>query len=252
MALGGTEPDGRADLSGRERFAGAVGGEGVAFVPYVWDRLAQFVHQPADDWWRDPTTARRLLLDAAALAAADGMVVAACGDALHAAASSGSAGSDALDGFADTDDARSAFALVEVLTASVPFAAVAWLPDVKTLVAALGGEDEDAEEVAEDTLTDLARGFLEAGADALLVMASDGAAARATVERVAGVARYYGRPLIGAEPKEAWVVDRADVDVRVVGDDGEWPAPPAGVVLTADVSATWDADRLAALGRSRR
>jgi hypothetical protein len=239
-------------LTGRERLAGALGGEGVAFVPYVWERLAEFVHQAAENWWRDGTAARRLLLDAASLARADGMVVGACGDALRAVADAGSTGADALDRFANSDEAGRAFALVEVLGASVPFAAVAWLPDLDTLVRSLGGGDEEAEEVAEDTLTDIARGFLEAGADAVLVMSDDGGAVRAAVARVAGVTQYYGRPLLGAGPDEAWVEGRDSVDVYVLTGDAEWPSAADGVVLTRDVSATWDADRLAALGRSRR
>ena len=252
MALGGTEPDGRADLIGRERFAAALGGDGVAFAPYVWERLPEFVHQPAADWWRDGTIARRLLVDAASLAGADAMVVDACGEALRAVAAGGP-GIDVLDGFADTDEARSAFALVGVLVASAPFAVVARLPDLETLARSLGGGEPGGEEVAEDALSDLARGCLEAGADALLVMGPDAATVGAAAARVAGVARYYGRPLLAvADGAHGWVEGREAVEVRVLGDDGAWPSLSAGVVLTEDVSTSWDAGRLAEVGRGAR
>jgi hypothetical protein len=236
-------------LTGRARFIAAVGGEGVAFAPYVWERLPQFVHQSADDWWRDGTTVRRLLLDVAGLAGADALVIGAIGDALRTVAAGG-AGVEVLDDFADSDEARAAFAVVAVLVESAPFAAVAWLPDLETLAATLAGDDEEAVEVAEDAVCDLARGFLEAGADALLVMAPGEGAVRAAAQRVAGVAQYYGRPLLVAAGSTAWVEGRDGVVVHVLGDDAAWPA--AGIVLTEDVSTTWDADRLAAVRREAR
>ncbi len=76
-------------MTGRARFAAAIGGEGVAFAPYVWERLPRFVHQHADGWWRDGTTVRRFLLDVAGLARADAMVVGACADALRTVAAGG-------------------------------------------------------------------------------------------------------------------------------------------------------------------
>lgn len=238
-------------MTGRERFAAALRGEGVAFAPYVWERLPDFVHQPAEGWWRDGTTARRLLLDAASLAGADAMVVGAAGDALRAVAAGGT-GVDVLDDFARTTEVGSAFGLVEVLSASAPFAAVAWLPDLEALERTLGDGDPEAAEIAEDALSDLARGFLEAGADALLVMGPDAEAVRAAAGRVAGVAQYYRRPLLAVAASEGWVEGREDVEVRVLGDDGAWPSVSAGVVVTGDVSAAWDADRLAAVGRGAR
>ena len=118
MALGGAESDGRADLTGRERFAAALGGDGVAFAPYVWERLPEFVHQPATDWWRDGTTARRLLVDAASLAGADAMVVDACGEALRAVAAGGP-GIDVLDGAPGSDVVLDIAAANRVSSASV-------------------------------------------------------------------------------------------------------------------------------------
>ena len=239
-------------MTRRDRFVAAVGGEGVAFAPFVWERLPEFVHQPADSgWWRDGTTVRRLLLDVASLAAADAMVVGACGDALRAVAAQGT-GVDELDAFADTEQARAAFEVVKLLVASAPFATVAWLPDLSLLAESLGGGGEEAEEVAEDALSDLARGFLEARADALLVMASDGGAVRAAAGRVAGVAQYYARPLLCAAGPEAWVEGRDGVSVAALGDDGRWPPVASGVVLTEDISPTWDTDRLAEIGRRAR
>lgn len=251
MAVGGAEPDGRAHLTGRERFSAALGGDGVAFAPYVWERLPEFVHQPAADWWRDANTARRLLVDAASLAGADAMVVDACGDALRAAAARGG-GIDELDRFAETEEARDAFAVLEVLEASVPFGAVARLPDLDMLAGSLGGGDPEAGEVAEDALSDLARACLEARADALLVMGSGAEAVRMSAARVAGVAEYYGRPLLVAAGPDAWVEGRDGAEVCVLGDDGAWPSLQAGVVLTEDVSGRWDADRLAEVGRRAR
>lgn len=236
-------------MTGRDRFAAASRGEGVAFAPFVWERLPHFVHQHADGWWRDGTTVRRFLLDVAGLARADAMVIGGCADALRTVAAGGT-GVNVLDRFAGTDEAHDAFAVVSVLTDSAPFAAVAWLPDLRLLTETLGGGGDEAAEVAEDAVCDLARGFLDAGADALLVMSADAEAVRAAAHRVAGVAHYYGRPLLAAAGSTAWVEGRDEVAVHVLGEDA---APPVtGIVLTEDVSATWDADRLAAVGREVR
>jgi hypothetical protein len=62
-------------LTGRERFREAIAGRGAAFAPILWEQLPELVRQPQDAWWRDPTVARRLLADAAALALADAMFV---------------------------------------------------------------------------------------------------------------------------------------------------------------------------------
>lgn len=251
MAVGGAEPDGRADLTGRERFAAALRGEAVAFVPYVWERLPEFVHQPATEWWRDANQARRLLVDAASLARADAMVIDACRDALQAVAARGG-GIDQLDRFAETDEARDAFSLLDVLAASVPFAGVARLPDLETFAMSLGDGDPEVGEVAEDALSDLARACLEARADALLVMGTDAEVVRASAGRIASVAEYYGRPLLVAAAADAWLEGSGSVEVRILEPDGAWPSLGAGVVLTQDVSARWDADRLAEVGRSAR
>ena len=241
-------------MTGRERFARAAAGEGVAFVPYVWEQLPQFVRQPVEGWRDDPTTARRLLHDAASLAAADGMIIGSGPDTVRRAAAAGETGPDALDGLAGTEAARRGYELVEVLVASVPFAVVAALPDLTTLERELGEDDPEAAEIAEDALADLARGFLEAGADALAVIAGDPDSVRATARRVSGVARYYGRPVVvacvsPADPGGS-VEGEGSVPVAVVGDDSPSPELQSGVILTdGDVSTRWDADRLHALGR---
>jgi hypothetical protein len=241
-------------LTGREQFGRAAAGDGVAFVPYVWEELPQFVRQPVEGWRDDPTTARRLLQDAASLAAADGMVIGAGPDVVRRAAAAGETGPDALDDLARTEAARRGYELVEVLVASVPFAVVAALPDLATLEREHGGDDPEATEIAEDALTDFARGFLEAGADALAVIGDDPESVRATARRVHGVASYYGRPVVVAcvSPGEpgGWVEGEDGVTVAVVGDDSPPPDLASGILLTdGDVSTRWDADRLHALGR---
>ena len=241
--LSGAEPaDGRADLIGRERFsAAALGGEGVAFAPYVWEHLAEFVHQPATDWWRDGTTARRLLVDAASLAGADAMVVDACGEALRAVAAGGP-GVDVLDGF--VEHGRGA-------------QRVRAYRGARRVRAVRGGgapaRPRDARGVARRRRARGRRGG-RGCAQRPRARVPGGRRRRASGHgsrrrnggrrrcESAGVAKYYGRPLLAvAAGSEAWVEGRDGVDVRILGDDGAWPTLSAGVVLTEDLSKTWDA-----------
>jgi hypothetical protein len=225
-------------VTGRARFEAALAGQAVAWAPLVWERLPELVRQPAAAWWRDPTIAQRLLADAAGIAGADALFV-------LAAPGERRGGDDALDALADGDDARAVRDLVARLRASAPFAVVAALPDTATLLRDFAASDED---VAEDALADLARGLLDAGADALAVVGED---VRESARRVAGIGAFYGRPVLAVEPGEAWFASGSEAPVALVEGAGGWPA--AGLAITAgDASVRWDADALRAAGEARR
>jgi hypothetical protein len=224
-------------LTGRDRFAEALGGRAVAWAPLLWERLADLVRQPTPHWWRDATLAQRLLADAAGVARADALFVVAraegCGPA-------------ALESVADSEDVRAGCELVERLRGSAPFAVIAALPGPERLRREF--EVDDPED-AEDALADLARAFLEAGADAVAVIGADaGEGAR----RVSSVAAFYGRPVLAIAPDEAWFEAGSDAPVAMVPAAGAWPPLSAGLIVTAgDASALWDADRLHAVGAAR-
>lgn len=235
-------------MTGRERFEAALGGRGVAFAPLVWERLPELVHQVADGWWHDPGAGLRLLGDAAALAGADAMFVLAAGEAAAERRRSGATGDDALDALAGTPEAEAGYELVQALRASSTFAVIAALPDAETLRMTFEAADADA---ADDALCDLARAHLDAGADALAVLGSDGSAVRAAAARVGGVGDFYGCPVLGLCEADAWWERGCDAPLAVMAADGTWPALAAGLVVTPDdVSTRWDADRLHAVGRS--
>jgi hypothetical protein len=237
VAVGGAEPGRGADLTGRARFEEALAGRGVAWAPLLWERLAELVRQPAPEWWRDATVAQRLLVDAAGVAGADALFV--------VARASGN-GLAALDSVADGDDVRAGCELVGRLRESAPFAVIAALPGPERLLRDFEVDDLDA---AEDALADLARAFLEAGADALAVIGAD---ARAGARRVSAVGTFFGRPVLAIAPGAAWFEAGSDASVATVSPAGAWPALAAGLVVTGDdVSALWDADRLHAVGAAR-
>jgi hypothetical protein len=200
-------------------------------------RRAALARPPAAAWWRDPTVAQRLLADAAGVAGADAMFV-------LAAPGEHGGGDDALDALADGDDERAVRDLVARLRASAPFAAIAALPDTATLLREFAASDED---VAEDALADLARGLMDAGADALAVVGDD---VRESARRVAGIGAFYGRPVLAVEPGGAWFESGSQAPVALVDGAGGWPA--AGLAITAgDVSVRWDVDALRAAGEAR-
>ena len=252
LAVGGAEPDGRAHLTGRERFAAALGGDGVAFAPYIWERLPEFVHQPAADWWRDANTARRRLLPTPPRSPArtrwsSTRAATPCGRPPPGAAASTSSTASPRPRRRATRSRSWKCSTLRCRSGRWRGCRISTCSSVS-----LGGRDPEAGEAAEDALSDLARACLEARADALLVMGSDAEAVRVSAARVAGVAEYYGRPLLVAAGQDAWVEGRDGAEVCVLGDDGAWPPLQAGVVLTEDVSGRWDADRLAEVGRRAR
>jgi len=227
-------------VSGRARFAAALAGGAVAWAPLVWERLPELALQPAADWWRDATVARRLLLDVAAVADADALFVVAVPGVRGG-------GDEALDALASGSDAGAVCSLLERLAASAPFATIALVPDADVLARDFGAEDV---ECAEDALADLVRAVLEAGADAV---ALSGDAAAASADRVAGIASYYGRPVLVLDAAPRFAAG-SDAPVVVVGDDGAAPAGfSAGLAVTAgDVSARWDAAALRRAGEGLR
>jgi hypothetical protein len=237
-------------LNGRERFRFAVAGEQLAFAPLLWDEVAALVRQPAPGWWRDPTAATRILGDAAALAGADALVVRALDAAVD---EQGARGDDALDALARSEPARQALALLERLAQSGGYAVLAGLPDIGGLQRRMGAGDPD---VAEDAFSDLARASLEAGADGLAVVGTDGAAVGPAGERAGVLGAFYGRPVltavVGDGLAEGWLAGRPDVPVGFLATDGAWPDQDRGIVLTpGDVSARWGVDALRAIGEAR-
>lgn len=238
---------------GRERFQEALAGRATAFAPLAWRQVPRLVRQPTEGWWREGRRGQRLLDDVAALADADALFVCAAEEAVTALEASGRRGDDALDELAATAEARDGNELIACLVQASPYAVIAALPTVADLADRLGSSDLEA---AEDALSDLARGALEAGADALAVRGADLEAIRAAVEHAAGMGGYYGRPTLGicatADRLEAWVEGRPEVGVVALTDADDWPALAAGVVVTAeDVSVAWEASRLHVAARRR-
>ncbi len=224
-------------MTGRERFAHALAGQGVAWAPLLWDGLPELVRQPAAEWWADPTVAQRLLADAAGIAGAD---------ALFVVAQTGGSGLAALESAADSGAVRAACELVARLRQSAPFAVIAAVPDAERLQRDFAVDDPDA---ADDALTDLARAFLEAGADAVAAIGPDAAAG---ARRLASLGTFFGRPVLAIAPDGAAFTAGSDAPVALLAADGAWPRLDAGLVVTAqDVSAAWDADRLRAVAEAR-
>jgi hypothetical protein len=238
-------------LSGRDRFLSALGGDGVAFAPIVWQELPALVHQNRDGWWRDPTVGQRLIGDAAALAGADAMFVYAAHEAVRAVAATGERGDAALDALSHSVEARRGVELVRALRAVALHGVIAAVPTPCTLQRVLSGEELEA---AEDAFTDLVSGSLEAGADAVAVTGDDPAEVRAGVERAARLGELFGRRVLavcqGGGEAQAW--DEQGTPLGMISSRGDWPAGASGVVITpGDVSAHWDAARLRAVGTAR-
>ena len=251
MALGRAEPRRGADLSGRQRFLDAMAGHGLAFAPIVWEALPALVHQERADWWRDPTFGQRLIADAAALAAADAMLVFAAAEAVRGALAVGERGDAALDALASTAAVADGAELVRCLREVADHGVIAAVPAPEALQRALDGTQP---EVAEDAFTDLCSAYLEAGADALAIMGEEGGEVGAGVTRAARLAGLYRRLVLGVAERngeiEAW--DEHGEPLGIISAQGEWPARQAGVVITpGDVSTRWDAARLRAVGAAR-
>jgi hypothetical protein len=238
-------------LSGRDRFLGALGGEGVAFAPIVWERLPALVHQERVDWWKDPTVGQRLIADAAALAGADAMFVFAAAETVRSAVASGERGNAALDALASGEAARCGAELVQALRATAQHAVIAAVPAPGTLQRELGAEEPDA---AEDAFTDFVSSHLEAGADAVAVIGAEALECGAGMDRAVRLVELFGRRLLAVCGNDgdttAW--DEHGEPLGVISSEGDWPDNAAGVVITpGDVSARWDAARLRAVGNAR-
>lgn len=252
MALGRAQPRCGAHLSGRDRFLGALAGDGVAFAPIVWQRLPSLVHQEQADWWKDPTVAQRLIADAAALAGADAMFVFAAAEAVRSAVAEGARGDAALDALASVKDSRHGSDLVHALRATAHHAVIAAVPSPGTLQRELGSEDADA---AEDAFTDFVTRFLEAGADAVAVTSTEPLELNGAMDRAVRLVELFGRRLVAVlwgddGDTKAW--DEQGEPLGVISWAGEWPEQASGAVITAgDVSSRWDAARLRAVGTAR-
>jgi hypothetical protein len=251
MAVRRAEPRRGADLNGRDRLVAALAREGLAFAPMLWERLPALVHEQQADWWQDPTTAQRLMSDAAGLSGADAMFVLVAREAVRCAAASGARGDAALDALASMPEARRGIDLVRALHDVAPYGVIAAVPPPAALQRALGGEEPEA---AEDAFTDLVSGYLEAGADAVAVTGNEKAEVSAGLARAARLGALYGRPVLavcmGSGETSAWDEHGAPLDV--ISEAGEWPPLAFGLVITAiDVSAGWDAARLRAVGMAR-
>lgn len=195
--------------------------------------------------------AQRLIADAAALAGADAMFVFVAQEAVRAAAMAGERGDAAIDGLAAGEDAVRGAAVVACLHEVSRHAVIAAVPPPAVMMRELEGEEP---EPAEDAFSDLARGMLEAGADAVAVTGDDAADVGAGVARATGLAQFFSRPVLGVCLAEGavtgWVAGGGPL--RVVSTSGSWPQDCRGVVITAgDVSGRWDADRLRAVGSAR-
>jgi hypothetical protein len=251
VAIWRSESKGSPDLSGRTRFLTALEGGDLAFAPIVWERLPELVRQERHGWWQDPTRGQRLISDAAAVAGADAMFVFVAAEAVRCAVVAGTRGDSALDSFAQSAGATRGTELVACVREVAQHAVIAALPTPVSLLRELEGTEIEA---AEDAFTDLASGYLHAGADALAVTGADADEVRAGVLRAGDLGRLFGRPALGicvaAGEVSGW--DRDGAPIGVISSAGEWPACTFGVVITSgDVSAHWDAARLRAVGSAR-
>jgi hypothetical protein len=238
-------------LSGRDRFLGALAGDGVAFAPIVWERLPALVHQDQAGWWKDPTVAQRMTADAAALAGADAMFVCAAAQAVRSAVAEGMRGDAALDALASGVDARCGVELVRALRATAQHAVIAAVPSPAVLQRELGADEPEA---AEDAFTDFVSSYLEAGADAVAVIGAEALEVTDGMDRAVRLVELFGRRQVGVcgdgADTKAW--DEQGEPLGVISPDGDWPDPASGVVITpGDVSAHWDAARLRAVGNAR-
>ena len=212
-------------MTGRERFREAIAGRGAAFAPILWEQLPELVRQPQDGWWRDPTVARRLLADAAALALADAMFVCVGAD-------------EVVD---------SGVPLVSAVREVDSFAVVAAVPAPLDLMRSLGlAEIEDAE----DEFSDLAVAYLGAGADAVAAVGGDREDVDGGVVRAARAGGLFGRPALGVCGEQGWVDGGGELGV--LSADGSWPDGPGVVITPGDVSGRWSAGQLHAVGSARR
>jgi hypothetical protein len=238
-------------MTPRRRFQTALDGAGLAFAPLVWRRLPALVHQEQADWWQDPTTGRRLIADAAALARADAMFVFVAEEAVARAVGQGPRGDAALDSLARTPAAVHGVELVQCLHDVADHATIAAVPTPGRLLSELDGDEIEA---AEDAFSDLASAYLRAGADALAVTGARADEIHAGVSRAAELGKLYGRPVLGIcladGDTQGW--DQHGAPLGVISSDGTWPADVTGVVITpGDVSGRWDADQLRAVGTAR-
>jgi hypothetical protein len=238
-------------LSGRDRFLGALAGNGVAFAPIVWDQLPALVHHERADWWRDPTVGQRLIADAAALAGADAMFVYAPIEVVRLAVAEGARGDAALDALASGEDARHGPELVQALRAAAQHAVIAAVPAPAVLQRELGAEEPDA---AEDAFTDFVTSHLEAGADAVAVIGAEALEVTDGMDRALRLVELFGRRLLGVcgEDDETKAWDEQGEPLGVITREGDWPDRGSGVVITpGDISQRWDAARLRTVGSAR-
>lgn len=226
--------------------ASALSGSSRAYLPYAWEALPGLVNLRSDGrWWTDPVTSRRLALDLMGSTRADGVTVAV----LHAEdwASFSEEDRDALVFDAlDVPAVNETLSAIRSLAASVPAPVVGALPDLQALTASLIEED------ATDVLCDLARGALEAGVSALLVVAVP--ADHDVIGRITRLADNFGVPVLVLSPAAGeptrgtvgdWTVSRSDA-LGAVSLDG---AAESGVILTpGDVSTVWSREQLARHG----
>lgn len=236
----------RGAQSGAGRLRGALSGtDEVAFAPLAWARLPEFLHAPqAGEFWLDVGTTQRLLGDAAGVCAADACVVPLLPRLGPPPASPLPAGE-----IAARPEVAATTALLGRLAGVGAVGLVAGLPPLADLARLLPGA---AREDVEDALTDLARGGLEAGAQAVCVRGAPGRDVAATVDAVAPLADYYGATALGVDGERGWAADDR-CPVGVLGRDGRWPDLARGVVLTAgDVTDWWTAREVRALLRERR
>jgi hypothetical protein len=239
-------------LSGAERFRAALAGEALAFAPIVWEQLPELVHQPQAGWWREASVGQRLIADVAALALADAMFAFVAHETVRGAVAAGQRGDDALDALAQSADATRGAELVACLHEVADHAVIAAVPAPAVLRRELAGDEPEA---AEDAFSDLALGYLQAGADALAVTGSVMDEVTAGADRAARLGELFSRPVLGVchhdRAVTGWTADGAPLGV--VSEAGGWPALGSGVVITpGDVSGRWSAEELRGAGSGRR
>jgi hypothetical protein len=227
-------------LTGPAQLGAALkGADCVAFAPLVWSRLPEFVRSPSGaEFWRDLGATQRMLGDATRVCHADAITVPLLP---RLGSGVGRSAAATCSEFAGLAEVAAAAALLDRLHAIGEAGLVAQLPTLADLARLF---PEEADEDREDALNDLVRIGLEAGAQVVVVRASNDGELSGSLEAVAPLATYYCSTLLGVDGQRASAFNDS-CQVAVLDRGGRWPELSSGVVLTVgDLTEWWTPDDL--------
>jgi hypothetical protein len=210
----------------------ALVGEGRCFAPFAWEALPALVNVTVGTgWWTDPVLCRRLLLDLLGATDAQAAVV----DILHPSEWKSLEQSPGLEELSDDGlgDPTVAAAITKLgnLAAMMPVDLIAALP-------VLG---DDASDLSDDILCDVARGAMATGIGAILVAGVD--TAGPLVKRLARLADNFDLPVIALGKGDEVRETTGNGQVSLSG------AASVGVVLTpGDIGRDWTLAQLREFG----